>query len=217
MTPVSFWWVMMAIVFQAPCTGAEEIIQWTAGFANSAARATTLAAGTQLKFDWQNTHNVHRMANLEAFQACDFTGATNLGSTSPVNFLIPTTQTETLYFACQVSGHCQAGQKLAVTVMADPSSTTAEPSSAPSAGSTTTPSAGSTTTPGPSPSTAQPSFNSSSGMCVRHAPCDCTGTFTLPASIASSIVRVVLLNGNGKLQTHFSIMAAQLWLRMVMT
>ena len=97
-------------------------VQWLAGFGTDAAavaaRSKTAHVGDSLHFMWggDNAHNVHMMANKAAFDSCDFTGATNLGAVSPVEYKLTALPT---YFACQIPGHCAAGQKLAVTADAD--------------------------------------------------------------------------------------------------
>ena len=67
-----------------------------------------------LAFKWNGYHNVFKFKDRTAFLKCDFSGATNLGAKSPVKF--STTKAGTYYFGCEVYGHCQSNQKLAVTV-----------------------------------------------------------------------------------------------------
>ena len=74
----------------------------------------TAAVGDSLLFQWSGypSHNVYRMADEAAFNNCDFSGATNLGDSSPVEITITELP---VYFACSVGSHCANGQKLAVT------------------------------------------------------------------------------------------------------
>ena len=76
-----------------------------------------VAKGDTISFAWIGDHNVYQMRGAEAIASppCDFTGATFLGSVSPVEF---TMGDEAVYFGCAISGlpagtHCgAAGQKL---------------------------------------------------------------------------------------------------------
>ena len=91
----------------------------------------TVALGTKLVFRYSISHNVWLMPSQEAFEACDFSsGARELASATQGGvaaadvdrlgyanvFEILASTTDTLYFACQVSDHCQKGQKIAVVV-----------------------------------------------------------------------------------------------------
>ena len=83
--------------------------------------AITANTENKLKFAWTGNHNVYKMASKTAFDACDFTGATKVGtSTSPVLAIMGA---ETVWYACEVNGHCAAKQKLQVSVT--PAATTA--------------------------------------------------------------------------------------------
>lgn len=76
---------------------------------------TTLATGDQLTFDWNGTfHNVYQFPNKTAYNDCDFTNATKIGTTGPVTINV----TEGLtYYGCSVGVHCSThGQKVVVIV-----------------------------------------------------------------------------------------------------
>jgi len=90
----------------------EYAINWVAGFSDASARAMEAKVGDSLTFTWRGRHNVYQMPSYEAFTTCDFSSATNLGSNSGVEVTLDSLPA---YFACEVSGHCMAGQKLAVT------------------------------------------------------------------------------------------------------
>ena len=102
----------------APSAAGVIHVPWLAGFGTDAAavaaRSKAAHVGDSLHFMWGGTtvHNVYMMANKAAFDSCDFTGATNLGAVSPIAYTLTELPT---YFACQIPGHCAAGQKLAVT------------------------------------------------------------------------------------------------------
>ena len=84
--------------------------------------------GDKLSFKYTTFHNVYLMPSQEAYDSCDFAAATELASatqsggegSSPNKYEAVTTATGTLYFACQIPGHCAGKQKIAVTVTAAP-------------------------------------------------------------------------------------------------
>ena len=84
--------------------------------------------GDKLSFKYTEYHNVYLMPSPEAYESCDFSAATELASDSygggegsfPNVYEAVTTATGTLYFACQIPGHCAGKQKIAVTVTAAP-------------------------------------------------------------------------------------------------
>merc|ERR1711865_444347 len=91
-------------------------IQWTAGFGDEAARATTANVGDTLRFVWEGNHNVYNMPDKAAFDSCDFTSANRVdGGVSPLDFPFTDALLRTAYFACSIADHCVNGQKLAVT------------------------------------------------------------------------------------------------------
>jgi len=101
---------LMAMFSTASAT--TETFSWTSGFASADDRVKTVEQGTTLQLTWSTGHNVYEIATKELFDACDFTGATELCTTSPCDVLI---NKATTYLACQVDTHCNSGQKLDVT------------------------------------------------------------------------------------------------------
>merc|ERR1719201_576643 len=94
-----------------------KTINWRVGMSKSEQSVALKTDGKQpaaLAFKWNGYHNVFKFKDRTAFLKCDFSGATNLGAKSPVKF--STTKAGTYYFGCEVYGHCQSNQKLAVTV-----------------------------------------------------------------------------------------------------
>lgn len=96
---------------QSPAQKATKI-DWLAGFDSPSAQAESYAPGTVLSIEWTGNHNVLKITSKENFDACDFSGATLLGATSPVLVQVP--DQHTLYLACDVASHCKDGQKLAI-------------------------------------------------------------------------------------------------------
>ena len=97
--------------------GTEHDILWTQDFSGNAAdRELTVAAGDTITFMWSGDHNVYKLADAAAYASCDFAGATDVGSISPVTVAVGTTEE---WYACQIGGHCVVGQKLHVTISAD--------------------------------------------------------------------------------------------------
>ena len=74
------------------------------------------APGAQVKFEWSGYHNVYLMPSAEAAELCDFSSATNLGSSSPITYTIPESAQGTVSFACEVGSHCANGQRLNINV-----------------------------------------------------------------------------------------------------
>lgn len=91
----------------------------------------TASPGDSVVFSWMGNHNVYRMTDSASYQACNFTGAVNLGAGSPVSWTVPNSPGAVYYFSCEVGGHCRAGQKLAVTVAAAASSGGSAPAPGP--------------------------------------------------------------------------------------
>ena len=88
-------------------------VDWAATMSDPEKRAMEASAGTLITFTWTGNHNVYKMASKEAFDACDFTGAVEVGSQSPT--LVNYAGAEAAYYACEVGTHCRNGQKLAVS------------------------------------------------------------------------------------------------------
>ena len=84
----------------------------------------SVAVGDKLQFKYNSYHNVYLMASAAKYESCDFSGATELASTShgggsgstPNLYEAVVSTAGTLYFACGVSGHCGGGQKVTITV-----------------------------------------------------------------------------------------------------
>ena len=97
----------------APSGDTVTPVQWLAGFQDANARAIEAHAGDILQFVWeQGYHNVKIMADKDAFDNCDFSGATSVGDASHVQYTLTALPA---YFACSIGTHCASGQKLAVT------------------------------------------------------------------------------------------------------
>jgi hypothetical protein len=97
-----------------PSTPFNHSIPWTKGFSGKAEDQTMpVKSGEVLKFVWTGGHNVYQMKDKAAFDACDFSGGTNLGGASPVYH---TMGAATTYFACKVGAHCLNGQKLSAVI-----------------------------------------------------------------------------------------------------
>ena len=77
---------------------------------------STIAAspGDTISFTWTGEHNVYRMKGADSISSypCDFAGASFLGSASPVEYVVG--DEAAMYFSCEISDHCGAGQKLTI-------------------------------------------------------------------------------------------------------
>ena len=108
-----------------------------------------VSTGTRLTFKFSNSHNLWLMGSQAEYEACDFSGATELASTDHggatnqqdiafglENLYEATVAGEgTLRFACQVGSHCDEGQKVVVHVTPAPSLAALPPSPPPVSGS----------------------------------------------------------------------------------
>ena len=78
----------------------------------------TVITNTEVIFQWSGPDTIWLLPDEKAFDACDFSKATELasGSQNPYTYKAPSTGI--VYFGCQVGrgGHCKANQKLALTV-----------------------------------------------------------------------------------------------------
>ena len=93
-----------------------------------------VSTGTRLTFKFSNSHNLWLMGSQAKYDACDFSGATELASTDHggatnqqdiafghENLYEATVAGEgTLRFACQVGSHCLSRQKVVVHVTPAP-------------------------------------------------------------------------------------------------
>merc|ERR1711907_269054 len=99
-------------------------VDWNAGFSSPAARAKSVTAGKHIVFMWTGTHNVYKMADKAAFDACNFAGSTQVGGATTkgpstwVTYNTSPSATGHIYFACKVGSHCSNGQKLDLTLTA---------------------------------------------------------------------------------------------------
>ncbi|KAH1033415.1 hypothetical protein J1N35_045589 [Gossypium stocksii] len=97
----------------------------------------TFTAGDTLVFNFLNgSHDVAKVTKAN-FDSCNGGNALLLLTNSPANVTL--NETGSHYFICGFSGHCGAGQKLAVNVSAAGSSPAPQPSAAPPQGSSPAP------------------------------------------------------------------------------
>ena len=69
------------------------------------------------EFVWTGAHNVYQFNDKQAYDTCDFTKAALVGAVSPVVVRKSSSQSGgTMYYGCELSGHCEAGQKVAITI-----------------------------------------------------------------------------------------------------
>lgn len=99
-------------------------------------------------FNYGGTHTVDEV-NEQSYKACS--SGSVIKSHSGGKTTIPLSTTGPKYFICPTPGHCAAGMKLQVNVLAE--NTTATPTPTPPAGSTTP-----SSLPPPSPSAAASAF-----------------------------------------------------------
>lgn len=147
----------------------------------------SVAFGSKLRFQYNSNHNVWLLPSKADYEACDFSGGTQLSSKSaggssgqaPNLYEAVVTAAGTLYAVCEVGGHCKAGQKVVISVAeAGPPAAPPEPST-PLPGPSTPPAVGATTPP-----PATPSLDEQSAA---------AGGWATPASWALAIAAAVAL------------------------
>ena len=87
-----------------------------------AEQSITVPADSEITFEWSNGHNVYEMSSKAAYDACDFSAATEVcpaavGGSCTID--APPADT-TKYYACRVGLHCRRGQIVAITGAAAP-------------------------------------------------------------------------------------------------
>ncbi|XP_057516720.1 basic blue protein [Amaranthus tricolor] len=96
---------------------------------DSWAKTQTFAVGDTLVFKYTpGLHNVAELGSENEYKSCDTSNAANSMSTG--NDVVKLDKVGTRYFACGTSGHCSAGMKLKVNVVAaDKQSSSSSPTS----------------------------------------------------------------------------------------
>lgn len=115
------------------------------------------------------SHNVAKVTKAN-FDSCNDGNAILLLTNSPANVTL--NETGSHYFICGFSGHCGAGQKLAVNVSAAGSSPAPQPSAAPPQGSS----------PAPQPSAAPPQGSSPAPLPSAPSPAPVSGPTRSPTT-----------------------------------
>ena len=83
-------------------------------------REQKVAVNTDVIFKWSGWHNVWKFPDKAAFDACDFSRATELAGSSRGPYTYQASSAGIVYFGCQVQwfffSNCKAKQKLALSV-----------------------------------------------------------------------------------------------------
>ena len=93
----------------------QKTIDWKPGMASTETKQT-VALGTEVVFKWSGFHNVYKLPDKDAFDACDLSKATKLVSYDQGPYTYKASSEGSFYFACGVGIHCAYRQKLALTV-----------------------------------------------------------------------------------------------------
>ena len=94
---------------------AQKDIDWKLGMTDAEQRQT-VTVGTDVVFKRTDQHNVWLMPNKAAYDACDFSQATELASDSENDYTYKASTPGTFYFGCQITSHCRYAHKMALTV-----------------------------------------------------------------------------------------------------
>jgi len=98
-------------------------ILWKMGM-TTAEQKVTVYRDQNVTFSWSAaTHNVKKVANKAAFDACTTAGMTPVGTESPVTLGMGSdvvaagdcVYDEPCYYICGIDGHCAMEQKIAIT------------------------------------------------------------------------------------------------------
>lgn len=105
----------------SPPSATVHLVSWETSITSQTLMAQV---GSTVRFSWTGVHSVHRAATASDFENCvastQVIAATDGGTT---DFAL--TAEGILYFICDVGAHCNAGQKVAITVV--PSSSMLRP------------------------------------------------------------------------------------------
>ena len=141
---LSCWLLLIA---PAGGAGANVIaIDW--GFPASPATSLTsrtVSVGDTMTFLWSSTSGTHNVF-IHPTKSCVSTGSIFVGDSNGATYTFSQADVGDVVFACEVTGHCEAGMIITVTVNEPSASSSSSPAAA-----TTTTTAGSGT---PSPSAA---------------------------------------------------------------
>ena len=83
-----------------------------------APQTMTVTVGDSVTFTWQYHHNVYLSSSAADYNACVRTGGTMLADHTVTSYQHTFSSAGTFYFICEVSGHCSADQKIAITATA---------------------------------------------------------------------------------------------------
>ena len=101
---------ILALLLSSTAQAANIDIQW----AIQSYPSTTAQVGDNITFTWGSGHTV----NIYPSGTCDSQGAILISETPPATYTFTAADVnKDLFFACGVSGHCDAGQHITVSVV----------------------------------------------------------------------------------------------------
>ncbi|KAJ8753220.1 hypothetical protein K2173_017822 [Erythroxylum novogranatense] len=182
--------IVASALFQSSIAQTNHVVGgnsgWTipsGGSYSSWAANRKFSVGDTLVFNFQNgVHDVAQVSKAD-YDSCSTTNPILFVSTSPARITLNSTGEH--YFLCNFTGHCSAGQKLMVNVIAASSSS---PSPAPQPSSPVTPPASSpsqpptSSVPSPSPASAPTPSSPPSPPAPSPAPSGSATTYTVLGS-----------------------------------
>ncbi|MCO5608550.1 hypothetical protein L7F22_062761 [Adiantum nelumboides] len=112
----------------------------------------SFAVGDTLLFKYGSTYHNVMAVSQEDYNACNF--STPIATYDEGMTVVPLNETGTFFFICGALGHCDAGQKLAVTVSQPAINSTISPAPAPAPSSNQTAAAPPVSSPAVSPAPA---------------------------------------------------------------
>ncbi|XP_057415457.1 blue copper protein-like [Lotus japonicus] len=176
-----------------PTGGASFYTNWAAN--------KTFSVGDTLVFNFANgQHNVAKVTK-SAFDSCSGSSPVTLISTGPATVTL--TETGVQHFICAFGGHCSAGQKLAVTVVAGKASNNA-PAPVPAPKSSPVPAPKSSPVSAPAPAPATTATPPSSAAVPESAPSPAPSSGAVTYTVGDTIGWTVPTNGASAYRTWAS-------------
>ena len=168
-----------------PSNGNEIAIDWRIPFGQSQLARASGVVGDTLVFEWlQGGSSIAHNVMLNPARSCTFDDGIDLGSSSPVRYILGPDDVGEVVFVCTIPGHCLAGQRMVVSVTVPP--TPGPPTPAPPTFAPPTPAP-----PTPVPPTSKPAFLSDD-IAVEKSP---AGRSSRPGTVGKFAAGVSVMLG----------------------
>ncbi len=99
--------IRVADAILRPFDSDRKLISWATG---SGYASTSVSVGEEVTFVYSTGHNLWQFDSFEAYEACDFSRATQLGSSEDSPYVVVAPPGKS-YYGCQVGSHCKNGNQ----------------------------------------------------------------------------------------------------------